>query len=69
MGRIARIVGGFALILIGIPLLVLPGPGFLSIFAGITLIATEFEWASAISEWAKAKLARIRHSDNNPPSN
>lgn len=38
------IVGG-AVLLIGIALLVLPGPAFLVIPAGLAILATEFAWA------------------------
>jgi tellurite resistance protein TerC len=43
--RIARIIGGFTLLLVGAALLVLPGPGWLTIFLGLALLATEFVWA------------------------
>src|SRR5947209_1196896 len=36
---------GIALLLIGIALLVLPGPGFLLIAAALALLATQFDWA------------------------
>ncbi len=63
MRKTIRIVSGFGLILLGIPLLVLPGPGFITIFAGITLIASEFEWASGVVDWAKEKTALLRGSE------
>lgn len=36
---------GVAVVGLGIVLLPLPGPGFLVIAAGLTILATEFEWA------------------------
>lgn len=68
MKRAAKVVGGFGLIIGGIPLLVLPGPGLLTIFAGISLITSEFEWASNVSGWAKAKVARLGGSESSRPS-
>lgn len=36
---------GWALIVVGIAALVLPGPGLLALFAGMALLATQYEWA------------------------
>lgn len=44
---------GFTLLLIGIALLVLPGPGLLVILIGLIILAGEFIWA-------KKALARFR---------
>ncbi len=46
---------GGALLLAGIALLVLPGPGFLVILAGLLILATQFEWASKRVDFAKGK--------------
>jgi tellurite resistance protein TerC len=43
--RIAVSVIGGSVLLIGLLLLVLPGPGLPIIFLGLTLLATEFVWA------------------------
>jgi tellurite resistance protein TerC len=43
MARIA-VIGGTVLLL-GIALIVLPGPAFLVIPAGLAILATEFAWA------------------------
>jgi tellurite resistance protein TerC len=43
--RISRIVLGFLLLAVGAALLVLPGPGWLTIALGLGLLAREFEWA------------------------
>ncbi|HSX31910.1 MAG TPA: PGPGW domain-containing protein [Candidatus Saccharimonadales bacterium] len=39
---------GFAIVATGIVLLPLPGPGWVIIFAGFALLATEFEFAERI---------------------
>lgn len=44
---------GSAIVLAGIVMLVLPGPGLLAIFAGLGLLATEFSWAARLLRWAK----------------
>jgi tellurite resistance protein TerC len=43
--RIVVFVLGATVLLFGLLLLVLPGPGLLVIFLGLTLLATEFVWA------------------------
>jgi uncharacterized protein (TIGR02611 family) len=46
--RIAITVAGVAIILVGILLLPLPGPGWLIIFAGLGVLATEYTWAARL---------------------
>lgn len=43
--RIAVFVVGATLLFFGVLLLVLPGPGLLVVFLGLTVLATEFVWA------------------------
>jgi uncharacterized protein (TIGR02611 family) len=43
--RMFRIVAGFTLLLVGVVMLVTPGPGWLVIFFGLGLLAVEFVWA------------------------
>jgi len=44
---------GMAVVVIGVILLPLPGPGFLIIAAGFAILATEYEWARDALDWAK----------------
>jgi tellurite resistance protein TerC len=46
---------GFTVVLIGVVLLVLPGPAFLVIPAGLAILALEFAWAR---HWLK--VVRVR---------
>lgn len=46
---------GFTVIIIGIALLVLPGPAFVVIPAGLAILALEFAWAR---HWLKVVKAR-----------
>lgn len=55
MKRAVVAVLGVALLLIGIALLVLPGPGFLLIAAALALLATQFEWAKVPLDYAWGK--------------
>ena len=58
--RLSRIVGGFTLLLIGIVMLVTPGPGWLVIFLGLGLLAAEFVWAKRLMDRIKREGQRVR---------
>ncbi|MHB8499441.1 MAG: PGPGW domain-containing protein [Candidatus Acidiferrales bacterium] len=58
--RLSRIVGGFTLLLIGIVMLVTPGPGWLVIFLGLGLLAAEFVWAKRLMDRMKKEGGRVR---------
>ncbi|MGY1635010.1 PGPGW domain-containing protein [Geodermatophilus sp. SYSU D01186] len=51
---VAAVLGGF-LTLSGIALLVLPGPGFVLIAAGLAVLATRFSWAKKPLDYAMEK--------------
>ena len=61
-GRISWRVGvtilGVGVIAGGIVLLPLPGPGWLIIFAGLGLLATEYEWAARLLRYARRTVSR-----------
>ena len=46
---------GWILVVVGIAALVLPGPGLLALFAGVALLATQYEWAERRVEPVKKK--------------
>jgi uncharacterized protein (TIGR02611 family) len=56
--RIGVTVIGVAVIVGGIILLPLPGPGWLIIFAGLGLLATEYEWAKRLLGWLRGILRK-----------
>jgi uncharacterized protein (TIGR02611 family) len=58
--RIAVAIAGGFLILVGIALLVLPGPGWLFIFLGLGVLATEFAWAERMLNLAKKKAKEAK---------
>jgi uncharacterized protein (TIGR02611 family) len=73
--RVAVTIAGFAVLLAGIALLVLPGPGWLLIFVGLTILATEYVWAQRLlnaakrkAEQAKAAVFRKKDSGGTPSS-
>ncbi|WP_018155957.1 TIGR02611 family protein [Demetria terragena] len=47
---------GLIVVIGGVIALPAPGPGWLIIFAGLGIWATEFEWAKRVLDWAKAKV-------------
>jgi tellurite resistance protein TerC len=53
MLRIAKIVGGFALLIAGAAMVILPGPGWLTIAAGLAILAGEFLWARRLLDRLK----------------
>jgi uncharacterized protein (TIGR02611 family) len=58
--RLFRIIGGFTLLLIGIVMLVTPGPGWLVILLGLGLLAAEFVWARRLMDRIKRESDRVR---------
>jgi len=58
--RLSRIAGGFTLLLIGIVMIVTPGPGWLVILLGLGLLAAEFVWARRLMDRIKRESDRVR---------
>jgi uncharacterized protein (TIGR02611 family) len=57
--RIYRIVVGIvggAIVLGGLALIPLPGPGWVIVFVGLALLATEFEWAARVEKFARDQV-------------
>ena len=48
--RAAVVLAGFVVVLAGVAMLVLPGPGLVVIAAGLALLALEFVWAERVLE-------------------
>jgi uncharacterized protein (TIGR02611 family) len=47
---------GVAIMVAGFALIPLPGPGWLIVFAGLALLATEFAWAERLLHYGRAKF-------------
>ena len=60
------LVGG-ALVLAGIVMLVIPGPGLLTIAAGLAVWAQEYHWASRLLTRVRARITRLRTSQQKYP--
>lgn len=54
--RIAVAIIGFAIIVTGLALIPLPGPGWLIVFAGLAVLSTEFVWAERLLHYARTKV-------------
>jgi len=48
--RVAAAIGGFLVVLLGIILIPLPGPGLLVVAVGLAVLALEFAWAEHLLE-------------------
>ncbi|MBC6458896.1 PGPGW domain-containing protein [Actinomadura sp. HBU206391] len=66
--KIVVAVVGVAVILVGIVMMVLPGPGVVAILAGLGLLGTEFPAARRVSERLQALLRTTWHKLR-PPKN
>jgi uncharacterized protein (TIGR02611 family) len=53
---------GVTVVLIGIALLVLPGPGWLLIFLGLGILGTEFPAVRRLTDRLKALVMRVWHA-------
>ena len=47
---------GGAIVVLGFILIPLPGPGWLIVFAGLALLATEFVWAERLLRYGRRRL-------------
>lgn len=50
---------GFVLLVLGLIMMVTPGPGLLFIFFGLTILALELEWARELNKQGMQGLERI----------
>jgi len=64
--RILITVAGSTVLLIGIALIVLPGPAFIVIPAGLAILAVEFAWAKRWLRSARALMPRHSKDDSAP---
>lgn len=62
MSRIGRqtkrmVVGfiGWAVLLVGVVLIPFPGPGWVIVFIGFSILASEFDWAKESREWVRER--------------
>jgi uncharacterized protein (TIGR02611 family) len=55
-----KVIAGFGVLLAGIVMLAVPGPGWLTIAAGLAILAAEFAWARRALDSIKSVVLRVR---------
>jgi uncharacterized protein (TIGR02611 family) len=58
--RFLRILFGFTLLALGVIMTVTPGPGWLTIFLALGILAAEFVWARRLLDRLKKQGIRLR---------
>jgi uncharacterized protein (TIGR02611 family) len=58
--RFVKILFGFTLLVLGVVMLVTPGPGWLVIILGLGVLAAEFVWARRLLDRLKEQGDRLR---------
>jgi tellurite resistance protein TerC len=51
---------GFSVVLIGLVMIILPGPAFILVPLGVAILASEFAWARRIWRRGRILVARVR---------
>ncbi|MFE2097625.1 MULTISPECIES: TIGR02611 family protein [unclassified Streptomyces] len=64
--QVGIFVVGLAVVVVGIVMLPLPGPGWVVIFAGMAIWATEFVWAQLVLRWTKRKVTEAAQKALDP---
>ncbi|HTV59062.1 MAG TPA: PGPGW domain-containing protein [Verrucomicrobiae bacterium] len=60
--RYMKIVFGFTLLAAGVVMLITPGPGWVTIFVALGVLAAEFVWAKRLLENLKKQGERLRNT-------
>jgi tellurite resistance protein TerC len=60
--RLLKIVLGFTLLVIGAAMLILPGPGWLTIGLGLLVLSAEFIWARRLLNRLKEQAIKLGRS-------
>jgi hypothetical protein len=58
--RFSRILAGFTFLLAGVLMFFTPGPGWLVVFLGLTLLGAEFVWARRLMDRMKQEGTRLK---------
>jgi tellurite resistance protein TerC len=67
--RVIIFVVGMTVVLLGIAMLVLPGPAMIVIPAGLAILAIEFAWARRLLDRAKGMVKSARDKVRGAPKN
>jgi uncharacterized protein (TIGR02611 family) len=59
--RIGVFIVGWLVVIVGLLLVPLPGPGWAIVFVGLSILSTEFAWAERLKHWVQRKVADAAH--------
>ena len=65
--RFAVTIAGSALLVLGLAMMVLPGPGILVIVAGLAILATEYVWAQRLLKRARTEAEKVQEATVSSP--
>jgi len=68
VARVIKVIAGFGVLIAGIVMLAVPGPGWLTIAAGLAILAAEFPWARRALDWIKSVVLRLRRGFPEAPN-
>lgn len=57
--RVIITVFGGLIVIVGLILVPLPGPGWLIVFIGLTVLGSEYHWARRLLGWLRMALAKF----------
>ncbi len=60
--RLIRVVIGFTVLLLGLIMLVTPGPGIVTIVLGLAILGTEFVWAKKLMKRFEKEAVNVKNS-------
>jgi tellurite resistance protein TerC len=58
--RLIIVVAGFTVLIVGVAMIVLPGPAVVVIPLGLAILATEFIWARTLLTKLKERILRMK---------
>jgi len=67
--KVVVLVVSVTILLLGVAMLALPGPGWVTIFGGLALLATEFTWARWILKHARERFELLKEAAINTWNN
>lgn len=60
--RLIKVVIGFTVLLLGLIMLVTPGPGIVTIILGLAILGTEFVWAKKLMKRFEKEAVNVKNS-------
>ncbi|MGW4043752.1 TIGR02611 family protein [Streptomyces sp. NPDC004721] len=64
--QVGIFLAGLLVVIAGVVMLALPGPGWVVIFGGMAIWATEFVWAQLVLRWTKRKVTEAAQQALDP---